>query len=81
MRHTLAEQGASCSRGAGGPAGPGRLRGAVAAGHAHPHPAAVLPVFTSTDVEARSAFGLRLLTEGPRTLHRSAPDGRPVPSG
>lgn len=71
--HTLEEQAASAGHGSDGPADPGRLRGAVADGGAHPHLAAVLPVFTSTDFEARFEFGLRLLIEGLRTLHRAAP--------
>ncbi len=79
--HALGEQAASCAHGADGPPDPGRLRGAVAAGDAYPHLAAVLPGFTSTDSEAGFEYGLRLLTEGLRTLHRSAPDGRSVPAG
>lgn len=79
--HTLEEQAASAANGAAGPADPERLREAVGAAGSYPHLAAVLPVFTSADFTARFEFGLGLLTEGLRALHRPAPGGRVARTG
>ncbi|TXS39756.1 TetR/AcrR family transcriptional regulator [Streptomyces sp. uw30] len=62
--HTLEEQ-AALQPGSGGPADPGHLADAVAAG-TYPHLKASLPTLTSTDFTRLFEFGLDLLIEGLR---------------
>lgn len=66
--HTLEEQ-AALTPGDGGPTDAGALREAVVAG-TYPHLAASLPVLTGTDFTAHFEFGLRLLLDGLRAIHR-----------
>ncbi len=74
--HTLEEQAASQVVG-DGPAEPDRLRAAVTP-EGHPHLAAALPVFTSTDFTAHFEFGLTLLIKG---LRATGPVTTPQGSG
>ncbi|MGW8780794.1 TetR/AcrR family transcriptional regulator [Streptomyces sp. NPDC055796] len=66
--HTLEEQ-AALQGADQGPADPERLREAVA-GAGLPHLTAALPVLTGTDFTAQFEFGLGLLLQGLRALHR-----------
>lgn len=66
--HTLEEQ-AALQPGDQGPADPEQLREAVAAA-GYPHLTAALPVLTGTDFTAQFEFGLGLLLQGLRTVHR-----------
>lgn len=68
--HTLEEQ-AACQAAGDGPADPDRLRAAVTLDR-HPHLAAALPVFTSTDFTAHFEFGLALLVGGLRATGPAA---------
>ncbi|MFI8260145.1 MULTISPECIES: TetR/AcrR family transcriptional regulator [unclassified Streptomyces] len=67
--HTLEEQ-AALQPGDQGPADPEQLREAVAAAGL-PHLTAALPVLTSADFTAQFEFGLGLLVQGLRALHRT----------
>nr|WSW47604.1 TetR/AcrR family transcriptional regulator [Streptomyces sp. NBC_01001] len=69
--HTLEEQ-AALQPGDQGPADPEQLREAVTAAR-FPHLTAALPVLTSTDFTAHFEFGLGLLVQGLRALHRPGP--------
>ncbi|MFH8573666.1 TetR/AcrR family transcriptional regulator [Streptomyces sp. NPDC017993] len=74
--HTLEEQAAGQVTG-DGPADPDRLHAAVTP-ERHPHLAAALPVFASTDFTAHFEFGLALLIEG---LRATGPGTTPSGSG
>lgn len=73
--HTLEEQ-AACQVAGDGPADPERLRAAVTPDR-HPHLAAALPVFTSTDFAAHFEFGLALLVGGLRATGPAATSSGP----
>ncbi|MFK0046504.1 TetR/AcrR family transcriptional regulator C-terminal domain-containing protein [Streptomyces sp. NPDC090741] len=70
--HTLEEQ-AALQPGDQGPADPEQLREAVTAA-SYPHLTAALPVLTGADFAAQFEFGLGLLLQGLRTLHRPEPE-------